>query len=264
MAPIKFEENIREKLEQRTIEPSSQAWESLEQRLNTDEKKQSKNMFLWFGIAASVIGFLFVVSQFVTLDTTKSTVSPIVVDTEMETIINPSQTSEISIETQKVVQEEVKTSEKKKLNTIPTNNSVAENTVRKTNQNQKIKQPIVNKKAIASNAEKAPKDISTIGITQDEIIASVVKTEGILGSKENQIVSTSLETTDSEIESLLQTANKKMQLSANRSVQSIVVDANALLEDAETEMPPSLRGKLFKVIEENFKTATTAVATRNE
>jgi len=45
MAPIKFEENIREKLEQRTIEPSIQAWESLEQRLNTDEKKQSKICF---------------------------------------------------------------------------------------------------------------------------------------------------------------------------------------------------------------------------
>jgi len=221
-------------------------------------------MFLWFGIAASVIGFLFVVSQFVTLDTTSSNVSPIVVDAEMETIINPSQTSEILQESQEVVQEQVKTSEKKKLNTMPTNNSVAENTVRKTIQNQKIKQPIVNKKAIASNAEKASKDISTIGITQDEVIASVVKTEGVLGSKESQIVSTSLETTDSEIESLLQTANKKMQLSADNGVQSIAVDANALLEDAETEMPPSLRGKLFRVIEENFKTATTAVATRNE
>ncbi|MBQ0788640.1 MAG: hypothetical protein KBT69_14175 [Oceanihabitans sp.] len=264
MAPIKFEENIREKLEQRTIEPSINTWESLEQRLNADEKKQSKNTFLWFGIAASVIGFLFVVSQFVTLDTTSSNVSPIVVDAEMETITNPSQTSEILLESQEVVQEQVKTSEKKNLNTIPTNNSVAENTVQKTIRNQKIKQPIVNKKAIASNAKKAPKDISTIGITQDEVIASVVKTEGILGSKENQIVSTNLETTDSEIEALLQTANKKMQLSANNGVQSIAVDANALLEDAETEMPPSLRGKLFKVIEENFKTATTAVATRNE
>ncbi|WP_452231954.1 hypothetical protein [Lacinutrix sp. MEBiC02595] len=264
MAPIKFEENIREKLERRTLESSENAWESLEQRLNADEKKPSKNTFLWFGIAASVIGLLFVVTQFVTLDTTNSTVLPIVVDAENETSTNPSPTSEIILEIQEVVQEQVQTSENKKINTIPTNSSITENTVRKTIQNQKIKQPLVRNSAITNSAKKESKVLSVIGIAEEEVIASVVKTEGILGKKESQIVSTNLKTTDSEIEALLQTANKKMQLSTNSSVKSIEVDANTLLEDAETELPPSLRGKLFKVIEENFKTATTAVATRNE
>ena len=63
MAPIKFEDNIREKLEGREIEPSSDAWKKLSKRLDENSKKKS-NYTLWYAIAASIIGALIAVSVF--------------------------------------------------------------------------------------------------------------------------------------------------------------------------------------------------------
>ena len=63
MAPIKFEENIKEKLDKRTIQPSIEAWNKLSARLNENKKRNNKP-FWWLGIAASIIGVFFVASQF--------------------------------------------------------------------------------------------------------------------------------------------------------------------------------------------------------
>ena len=41
MAPIKFEEQLKEKLEQRTIQPSQDAWNKLNDRLDNVEEKQN-------------------------------------------------------------------------------------------------------------------------------------------------------------------------------------------------------------------------------
>ena len=77
MAPIKFEDNIKDKLENRRLKPSLDAWDSLSKRLDNQDKKKSNRPFWWLGIAASVIGVLLVVSQFVNKD---DKAEPIIVD----------------------------------------------------------------------------------------------------------------------------------------------------------------------------------------
>ena len=61
MAPIKFEENIREKLQDRELQPSKEAWNKLAATLE-DEPQKKNNRMLWMAVAASFMGVLFVVS----------------------------------------------------------------------------------------------------------------------------------------------------------------------------------------------------------
>ena len=64
MAPNKFEENIKNKLENRTIQPSKEAWNTLQDRLDASTNNEKPRPIFWIGLAASIVGILFVVSQF--------------------------------------------------------------------------------------------------------------------------------------------------------------------------------------------------------
>ncbi|MCB0471304.1 MAG: hypothetical protein KDC51_12650, partial [Flavobacteriaceae bacterium] len=60
MAPIKFEDNLKETLEKRTIQPSKDAWNTLENKLDTTSGNTSKTRFWIWGIAASIVGILLI------------------------------------------------------------------------------------------------------------------------------------------------------------------------------------------------------------
>ena len=49
MAPIKFEENIKDKLEKRTVMPSEASWSKLSQRLDGEEKRNKRSSF-WLSL----------------------------------------------------------------------------------------------------------------------------------------------------------------------------------------------------------------------
>ena len=79
MAPIKFEEHIKDKLEKRSLQPSQEAWNTLATRLEAQEKKNSNSLFWFIGIAASIVGILFVAFQFFELGTSDKNL-PVIVD----------------------------------------------------------------------------------------------------------------------------------------------------------------------------------------
>ena len=54
MGTDKFEKHIKAQFKEREIQPSENAWEKLSSELNTDDRKK-KPVYLWMGIAASVI-----------------------------------------------------------------------------------------------------------------------------------------------------------------------------------------------------------------
>ena len=62
MELIKFEEQAKNKLEQRRIQPSSDAWNKLTDRLDANQEKQKNNRFWWQAIAAIFIGAIFSLS----------------------------------------------------------------------------------------------------------------------------------------------------------------------------------------------------------
>ena len=58
MAPIKFEEQLKEKLEKRTIQPSPEAWKKLSVRLDDQGNNKNHRGYWWLGIAASITGII--------------------------------------------------------------------------------------------------------------------------------------------------------------------------------------------------------------
>jgi formate/nitrite transporter FocA (FNT family) len=62
MEPIKFEDNIREKLQEREITPSNKSWEKLTKQLKTSKTNKRSNNSYWFAIAAGFIGIVIVAS----------------------------------------------------------------------------------------------------------------------------------------------------------------------------------------------------------
>ena len=65
---------------------------------------------------------------------------------------------------------------------------------------------------------------------------------------------------DLEVDALLSSAITN----SDPTSSSQKIDPKALLESVETEMPPSIRRQVLKVIEKNYKTVKTAVVTRNK
>ncbi|MFD2600514.1 hypothetical protein [Flavobacterium suzhouense] len=60
MEPNKMEKDFREKLEQRTIQPSDMAWDRLDAMLSVAENKKPKKNRSWMYIAAAFLVFLLV------------------------------------------------------------------------------------------------------------------------------------------------------------------------------------------------------------
>ena len=78
MEPYKFEQDIKKKLEKRRIQPSTNSWNKLADSLQFKEHKKDTK-FLWLmGIAASIVGVLFVVSIF--LNEEKGNSAPTIVN----------------------------------------------------------------------------------------------------------------------------------------------------------------------------------------
>jgi hypothetical protein len=60
MASVKFEESLKDKLEKRTLQPSSDAWDKLSTDLDASNKNSKRGFLFYIGIAASIIGIIFV------------------------------------------------------------------------------------------------------------------------------------------------------------------------------------------------------------
>ena len=58
MEQNKIEDQIKEKLNNRTIQPSAASWNRLDAMLNSTEKEKSKPNYKWLAVAAAVVVFL--------------------------------------------------------------------------------------------------------------------------------------------------------------------------------------------------------------
>ena len=60
MEPNKIEEQFKQMLNSRELQPSDNAWDRLDAMLSVAEEKKTKPSYGWLYIAASIIGFIFV------------------------------------------------------------------------------------------------------------------------------------------------------------------------------------------------------------
>lgn len=253
MAPIKFEENIKEKLDKRTIQPSTDAWNKLSTRLNENKKRNNKP-FRWLGIAASIIGVFFVASQFFNNHKKVEHNHKIVVTPEF---IKQAKTTKITTAKTKKgdkILEQVKLKENKKPNHIIKNQTIIKPNI--TNKNIVIAQEN-NIPKLEQESLKPKKNILTSVTIEDQKIQDVVAQ--IKNLKENKI-----EVTDQTINTLLAQAQKEIALEKLYNNSTGIVDANLLLQDVEADLEESFRAKVFKALKENFNSVKTAVAQRND
>ncbi|WP_034061415.1 hypothetical protein [Lacinutrix jangbogonensis] len=254
MAPIKFEEDMKDRLEKRTITPASKSWDTLSKRLDHEEKKSNKTGFWWLGMAASIIGVLLVSNFFINTKITNSTDSSIAkentttdtlkIEVPKQIISTPKQEVIVKIEEQTIKKSRKKT-EKKPI----------ESTKYYANVNSKNKvKTIVNKTQVE---EPLLVDKSTI---QNEPLVAIVEN---IPDKKNNIETKNNITLDNEINSLLAKATEDIAMQEPKS-KSIPIDYNGLLIAVEDDLDKTFRDKMFNAVRKGYETIRESVAERND
>lgn len=253
MEPTKFDSNVKEQLEKRTIQPSDGAWGKLSQRLDTEEKKRNKPSYWWLGIAASMAGILFFTIQYFNIKNSND-ITPQVVNTE--NVIKEAEVLQEPVKYNTEIQKEPKQEViAKKEITEPTKALKEKSTLEKV----ELKPEIVHTKTILQE----PKTITEpTKVIQKELTFEEQKIQDIVAQVQ-ELKEHKTNVTDAEIETLLQQAQQEIALKKLYDESTGIVDANALLQDVEEELDQSFRTRVFEALKKSYGTVKTAVANRN-
>lgn len=253
MAPIKFENDLKDRLESRRIEPSAASWNQLANRLDESQATGKRN-YWWLAIAASVVIGVFAIYQW--------TEDSIEVDGETnfvkeEPAIDPTEknNNEVNQEMFKAV--------------TPLEAVAVEQTidVSASSKNAVQKKPAstVAKLDIAQvlDGKYTDKDIVEDALNSEAIVVEAEIDKMQLEQFLDEARATKKNNIDKEADSLLKAAQKALLFEKTLSTESYVVDADLLLLEVEEEVEPSLRSKVYHTIKDGFKKVKTAVAQRN-
>lgn len=224
MEPNKMEKDFKEKLEQRTIQPSDMAWDRLDAMLSVTENKKPKKDGTWMYMAAAFLVFLLVGVLFLSQEKENSGIdnNSSVVSAEGEQPGAATETESSETFATPVTDHEAVAVQSQSTNT-------GSNKISGSKRDKSIKvtngQPVV-QEALAVNDKNLP---STIVQPNDaeKLLAATASTE---------------------------TAKKK---------RGVKVDPNALLSAAEEELDDSFKHKVLIGAVKNFDAVRSAVANRN-
>lgn len=249
MAAYKLEDDIREKLEERELKPSNNAWEKLEMRL--DAQQPRKKSYVWFYVAASLVGIAFLSSVFVYNNSVSSEIQIVQTNVKGKSSEIEQVLMENNIEEETSKKQEIKPEEKSTIILKPT--------ISKKSAIEKKKERTQIATNVSTESEKASIETQNTEILEEEIIFKN-KVEEVVAQIQN-LESSSEEVMLEEVESLLENARREVQL--NRILHSNKVDAMALLKDVEWELEKSFRDKVFDALGDGFQKIRTAYLERN-
>lgn len=223
MEPNNIEKQIKEKLNQREIQPSANAWDRLDAMLSVEEQKPKRN-YKWLSIAAVFVGFTLIGIFMMNKENSVENVIPsnsVVLENEMETIKN-----EIRIDSENVFTE-------------------------------------VEKAAVINNqrTKKIEKPSTEINPKKDFLLDNYSKNEEAVienQPKESTAKYTNAESLLAEIEN-----GEKIEIPNVSKKPSVKVDANSLLSSAETEVNETFRDKVIESINKKYNSVRSAFANRN-
>ncbi|MCB4798673.1 hypothetical protein [Neotamlana laminarinivorans] len=248
MAPYKYEEEFKNKLEKRSLQPSVNAWEKLSNRLEKEEKQTNKKLYWWLGVAASLVGVALITTQFFNTGTG--------VKIDDETIEIVTQQEELQLE--KIDDEVIVDNDNKE---EPVNKKY----VKKAQKVKKLKPAILTKVTNTAVAKVDSIDeIKTITPIQPKALLSFEEQKIQTVVAQIKILNESQQVTEADIDALLKQAQRDIQLSKLINSETGVVDANSLLQDVEAELDQTFRMRVFEAIKDSYVTVKTAVAQRNE
>lgn len=262
MAPIKFEENLKEKIEERTIQPSEASWDVLAKRLDNQDKRKPKTVYFWVGIAASIVGVALVTTLFFNNSEFENS-TPAIVDTETkeeqlkEEVLNPveNQKEENTVAVEQV--EDIKTSTEKTISTQK-NGAVVQKSTRIVSPNTTV----IIKEAVAATTTNEQEKVKHLETPLNSLEFEKAKINDVV----DEIKKLNLEdvtVSNAEIDSLLKQAEREILKNRLYNETTRTVSADALLQDVEDELEQSFRAKVFDALKNSFDTVKTAVAERN-
>jgi len=227
MEPNKLENDFRNKLNQREIQPSEKAWDRLDAMLSVTEKKKPKRT--WMYIAASFLGFLLVGPLFFKQSEVE------IEKTNQVITLEEIKSTEKEITPEKIIEEPFKTKSQE---------TVALNNQQSSTKNEPVKNQIL--------AENVKQEVAI----QDEKAQEVAQQIMEMSQSGKQV-------TDQEINDLLNKAKRDIasQRLLKKSIQK--VDATALLLDAEKGLDNSFKQRVFDLLKEGYKETKIFVAERN-
>lgn len=225
MEPNKIDNQIREKLNAREIQPSAQAWDRLDVMLTVSEEKKPKKGYGWFFVAASTI--LFLGLGFF--------------------IFNSNETQEINNSTPIVttINEEIDTTETNNINEISVRNVKSLLVQNEINNSQ----PTRNKKSVETSKGIKEESVSEEKITPNSQLP-ILKTYKYV-SPENLLAEA-------------QTGERTINLDNKIAPKSKVkIDVNSLLTSVEKELDVNHRETTLEKLNRKFQDAKSALANRN-
>ncbi|MBD3724709.1 MAG: hypothetical protein IE891_08015 [Flavobacteriaceae bacterium] len=232
MEQNKFEQQLKEKLEGRVIEPSAKSWDRLDAMLSVKEKPKKKS-FLWYYVAASfffAFGIIYwIESQGSNEEIVKENTVVISPESDILKIDKQENSTETKVETLDLIKE-VKSNH----NSVIVQNKVGKETKRE-DRNVKILQ----KNEVFENNLVEP-----FANNPEPKTHKFVSPEKLLASVENNQGSITI-------------AN------SSTTKKAVNVNANSLLSSVENEIKEEYRETTFDKLKRKFEQAKTAVANRN-
>jgi len=240
MEPNNFEKDFREKLNQRTIEPSNKTWDRLDAMLSIAEEKQPKKNYKWLYIAASIVGFLLVGTFFFNQKKNVVETPKVNVVTEdnakKDSAVQPTLNVIDSNKTEIAVSEKmsIQTSNKREKKI---NHNVSE---------QKSYQLIKNEKNQIAEC--------SVIIKNNQEKQSINNQTSVVETSKNE-----------NVDQLLNTAEKTVVAEHSAKPKSkIKINANDLLNQVDGELETSFREKVITKVNKNYQTVKVALANRNQ
>lgn len=248
MESNKFDNSIKDKLEGRSLQPSNNAWAKLSERLEKEDKKQNSKAIWWLGIAASLVGLLFVAFQFFNTEEVK----PVIVDSPR--IIQKNENTQVAVDEIKVSKDVVKEIQiNEKIEKLPLEHGptiqINENPI-----------AIIKYKALIKKEEEV---LQPVKVAQESLTFEAQKIQDVM-AKVQLLKDNNQEVSDAVIDALLLEAQQEIRLKQLYNETTGVVDANMLLQDVENDLDQSFRSKVLEAIKASYNSVKTAVAQRND
>ena len=245
MAQNKLENQIKEKLNSREIQPSAQAWDRLDAMLTVAEEKKTKRSFFsykFIGIAASVLvfvtlGLFFFNQKEVEKQSDRNVVTK---EVEKDTINDTNTKNVFPNPVKEQINDVVVSSEKPKINIQQprTNN----------------KKSIINQKTTTIN--QFVENQNQVVVNQNQVQP---QKDGEIAIKEKENLKTEIKSDEQLFKSL-----DKVALNATTKKSALKVDAKSLLNQVDGELDLTFREKVINSINKNYKNVKVAVSNRNK
>lgn len=238
MEPNKLENQIREKISAREINPSASSWDRLDAMLSIAENKKPKRNFKWLFIAAGIVGFVFVGWFLLNQNDTTSEINN-------TNAVVESNTDAVNAIKEKEVEKPI----------FHTKESIPSIKNQKAIKNTAIAAVATSKTALAKikkGQDKATPSVKSETV-DPESIAEVVpqKTE----EKRKETVNSS---------ALLAASDLNASEKTNQNKSKLKINANALLSQVDGEIELTFRQKTIKTISKKFESAREAIVSRNQ